>query len=203
MKSLYIFCFVTGMAISASAGTTDLPGVANFHQVDRNLYRGAQPSDEGLKNLAALGVKTIIDLRHGTDHADTEQQEAERLGLRYINVPMEGLTPPTDKQIADLMAIFNAADQGPVFVHCREGKDRTGAVIACYRIAHDHWANDKALEEARSYGLHATQHPRQNYIMHFNSSDTGLSQTGLSQTGLTQTSVESSTGASAQPLPVA
>ncbi len=111
------------MAFSASAGTTDLPGVANFHQVDRNLYRGAQPSDEGLKNLAALGVKTIIDLRHGTDRADTEQREAERLGLRYINVPMEGLTPPTDKQIADLMAIFKTADNGAVFVHCREGKD--------------------------------------------------------------------------------
>jgi protein tyrosine/serine phosphatase len=198
MKSLYIFCFVTGMAFSASAGTTDLPGVANFHQVDRNLYRGAQPSDEGLKNLAALGVKTIIDLRHGAEHTDTEQQEAERLGLRYTNVPMEGLTPPTDKQIADLMAIFKTADNGAVFVHCREGKDRTGAVIACYRIAHDHWTNDKALEEAKSYGLHATQHPRQNYIMHFSSGDTGLSQTGLSQNG-----VESSTGASAQPLPVA
>ena len=150
MKALYLICFVGGLAISATAPPGDLPGVANFHQVDQNLYRGAQPSDAGLKNLAALGVKTIIDLRHGTDRADTEQREAERLGLRYINVPMEGLTPPTDKQIADLMAIFKTADNGAVFVHCREGKDRTGAVIACYRIAHDHWTNDRALESQRA-----------------------------------------------------
>jgi protein tyrosine/serine phosphatase len=189
MKTLYLICFVGGLASAAPApGVTvdlaELVGVANFHQVDRNLYRGAQPSDEGLKNLAALGVKTIVDLRHGKDHADTEQQEAERLGLHYINVPMEGLTAPSDEEIAGLLALMNTADQGPVFVHCREGKDRTGAVIACYRIAHDHWTNDKALDEARSFGLHSTQHPRQNYILHFSS-------------------VESSTGAPAHPLPVA
>ncbi len=184
MKALYLVCFVAGLALSASAGTTGLPGVANFHQVDQNFYRGAQPSDEGLKNLASLGVKTIIDLRHGEDHAGTEQKAAERLGLRYINVPMEGLAAPTDRQISGLMAVLNAAERGPVFVHCREGKDRTGAVVACYRIAHDHWSNDQALDEAKSYGMHSTQHPRQDYILHFSG-------------------VESSTGASAHPLPVA
>lgn len=196
MKSLYLLCFVGGLAIAApalsaaqeSTAQENLPGVVNFHEVSENLYRGAQPSDKGLRNLAALGVKTIIDLRHGKDHADTEQKQAERLGLRYINVPMEGLTAPTDKQIGDLLAVFNAADQGPVFVHCREGKDRTGTVVACYRIAHDHWTNSRALDEAKSYGLHSTQHPRQDYIMNFNSGHSG---------------VESSTGASPQPLPVA
>jgi protein tyrosine/serine phosphatase len=187
MKALYLFCLVGSLAVAAPAPEV-LAGVANFHQVDQNLYRGAQPSDEGLKNLAGLGVKTIIDLRHGEDRAGEEQKEAERLGLRYINVPMEGLTTPTDKQIADLMTVLNAADQGPVFVHCREGKDRTGTVVACYRILHDHWANDKALEEAKSYGMHQTQHPRRDYILNFSSGHTG---------------VESSTGASAHPLPVA
>jgi len=114
-----------------------------------------------------MGVKTIVDLRHGTDHSDSEQKAAERLGLRYINVPMEGLAAPTDEQISRLLAVLDAADRGPVFVHCREGKDRTGAVVACYRIAHDHWSNDQALEEAKSYGMSPLQHPRQNYILNF------------------------------------
>ena len=191
-KALYLFFFVGSLAIAAPVPEV-LAGVANFHQVDQNLYRGAQPSDEGLKNLAGLGVKTIIDLRHGEDHAGMEQKEAEQLGLRYVNVPMEGLTAPTDKQIADLMAVLNAADQGPVFVHCREGKDRTGTVVACYRILHDHWTNNKALEEARSYGMHQTQHPRRDYILNFSSDHSGVQPSG----------VQSSTGASAHPLPVA
>lgn len=168
MRNLYLFCFIAGLvALPAACASTEMAGIANFHEVNQNVYRGGQPTDEGLKNLAGLGVKTIIDLRHGKDHADTEKKTAESLGLHYINVPMEGLDAPTDQQISSLMAVLNAADQGPVFVHCREGKDRTGTVVACYRIAHDHWTNVKALEEAKACGLHSSQHPRQNYILNF------------------------------------
>ena len=169
MKNRLLFIplgFVLSLG-TAAAASTDLAGVQNFHQVNQSLYRGAQPTPQGLKNLADLGVKTIIDLRHGKDHSDTEQREAESLGLHYVNVPMEGLTAPTSEQISSLLAIMNAENQGPVFVHCREGKDRTGAVIASYRIAHDHWRNDKALDEAKVYGMHSDQHPRQDYILNF------------------------------------
>jgi tyrosine-protein phosphatase SIW14 len=147
--------------------SADVIGVANFHEVDPNLYRGAQPTDEGLKNLSAMGVRTIVDLRHGKEHSNEEQKAAEQLGLRYVNVPMDGLTAPTEAQISGLLKVLDAADQGPVFVHCREGKDRTGAVVAAYRIAHDHWSNDQALNEAKSYGMSPRQHPRENYILHF------------------------------------
>jgi tyrosine-protein phosphatase SIW14 len=164
-----IFGFATA-ALPAAADTGELAGVENFHQVDQNLYRGAQPTAEGLKNLAGLGVKTIVDLRHGKDRSATEEKVAEAFGLRYIHVPMEGLTAPTDQQISSLLAVMNAAGQGPVFVHCREGVDRTGTVIACYRIMHDHWANARALEEARAYGMHSDQLPRQNYILNFENS---------------------------------
>ena len=145
----------------------DVVGVDNFHRVDQNVYRGAQPTDEGFRNLAKLGIKTVIDLRHGSEHADAERKAAESAGLQYFNVPMEGLDPPTDQQISKLMTVLNTADQAPVFVHCREGKDRTGAVVACYRVAHDHWTNEKALEEAKSCGLHSSQHPRMNFILNF------------------------------------
>jgi tyrosine-protein phosphatase SIW14 len=168
MKNVYLFCFVAGLtAIPAFAETAGIAGVANFHQVNETLYRGALPTDEGLKNLAGLGVKTIVDLLPAKERSQTEEKSAERLGMRYINVPMTGLTAPTDDQIQNLLAVLTAADSGPVFVHCREGKDRTGAVIACYRIAHDHWDNAQALEEAKSLGMHFFQHPRQNYILKF------------------------------------
>lgn len=166
MKLAYLLCFSIGSAFALPAAP-DLAGVANFHQVDENLYRGAQPTDEGFRNLAKLGIKTVIDLRHGNEHADAERKAAESAGLSYINVPMEGLDAPTDEQIAKLMSLLDAADHGPVFVHCREGKDRTGAVVAYYRIAHDHWSNQKALEEAKACGLHSSQHPRTNFILNF------------------------------------
>lgn len=151
----------------AESGNPPAAGVANFHQVDANVYRGAQPTPEGLKELAAMGVKTIVDLRHGREHSEEERKASEKLGMRYINVPMAGLNAPTDQQVSNLLAVFDTADKGAVFVHCREGKDRTGAVVACYRIAHDHWPNDKALEEAKAYGMSPMQHPRENFILGF------------------------------------
>lgn len=164
MRTLYLIYFSAGLftAVPVVAAGTDPAGIANFHQVDQNVYRGAQPTGEGLKNLASLGVKTIIDLRHGKDHSDSEEKAAEALGLRYINVPMEGLDAPTDQQISGLMKVLNSADQAPVFVHCREGRDRTGTVVACYRITHDHWSNNQALEEAKEFGLHPLQYLRHN-----------------------------------------
>ena len=169
MKLLRLSGIVFAVSCAASASPNNI-GVENFHQVDQNIYRGAQPTAAGLKTLAHLGVKTIIDLRHGKEHADGEQQAAEKLGLRYINVPMSGLTAPTDQEIANILAVLNAADSGPVFVHCREGKDRTGVVIASWRIAHDHWTNDQALAEAKSYVMSPRQHPRQNFILNFEKS---------------------------------
>jgi Tyrosine phosphatase family len=70
--------------------TPAITGVSNFHEVDPNVYRGAQPSLEGFRNLAALGVKTIVDLR-GDDRLPEEQKEVEELGLRYISAPMSTL----------------------------------------------------------------------------------------------------------------
>src|SRR5580698_10299878 len=99
---LLAFCSV---GLWADTGTQ--PGVANFHQVDANVYRGAQPTPEGLKTLADMGIKTIVDLRHGKEHSDNEQQTVEKLGMRYINVPMEGLNAPTNQQISDLLAVLD------------------------------------------------------------------------------------------------
>ena len=166
MKLAYLLCFSVASAVGRPV-PAEVAGVGNFHQVDQNVYRGGQPTDEGFQNLAKLGIKTIIDLRHGSEHADAERKAAESAGLHYINVPMEGLDPPTDQQISKLITVLESADQAPVFVHCREGKDRTGAVVASYRIAHDHWTNEKALEEAKACGLHSTQHPRTNFILNF------------------------------------
>jgi tyrosine-protein phosphatase SIW14 len=162
-----LFLGLSSMGVAAEL-TPTVTGVANFHEVDPNVYRGAQPSLDGFKSLAALGVKTIVDLR-GDDKLPEEQKEVEDLGLRYISIPMSGLTAPTDEQIANILAVFDAADTAPVFVHCREGKDRTGTVVACYRISHDHWANDKALAEAKGYGMSPFQHPRKKYILGFES----------------------------------
>src|SRR5579872_7285774 len=104
-------------------------GIKNFDQVDRNVYRGGQPTTEGFQYLANLGVKTVIDLRESGARSDAEQKVVTAAGMKYINVPMTGLTPPTQDEITKILDVLENPSAGPAFVHCQRGADRTGAVI--------------------------------------------------------------------------
>lgn len=152
---------------AADPAVIEAPGVGNFHQVGDHIFRGAQPTASGFKNLAKLGVRTVIDLRGGKDLGRDERKYVEAEGMHYVNIPMAGLTAPSDQQVATAFAILNDPSAWPVFVHCRRGADRTGTVIACYRIAHDHWDNQKALLEARMNGMSFIEHAMQQYVLHF------------------------------------
>lgn len=154
------------LAVPVFAGSP-APGIKNFHQVDEHVYRGGQPNNDGFQYLAKIGVKTIIDLREPGSRSRAEEKAVTAAGMKYVNVPMTGLTPPSEAEITRILAILEDGASGPAFVHCMRGADRTGAVIASYRIDHDHWGNDKALKEAMSNGMSFFQWPRQRFIRDF------------------------------------
>lgn len=153
-------------SLPAWAGSS-VPGICNFREVDAHVYRGGQPTGEGLKYLARIGVKTIVDLRGAGKRSSEEARAVTALGMHYVSVPMSGLTPPTEAQISRVLALLEDSGAGPVFVHCRRGADRTGAVVAAYRIDFDRWSNARALREAMSDGMSFFQLPRQRYIRTF------------------------------------
>jgi len=145
---------------------SETPAIPNFHQVNEHVYRGGQPAPETWQSLAKLGVKTVIDLRREDEHSTAAEAEAvAAAGMKYVNVPMKGVVAPKHEQIAKVLALLNSKE--PVFVHCKRGADRTGAVIACYRIAHDEWERKRALKEATSLGMAFTQIGLKRYVMEF------------------------------------
>jgi protein-tyrosine phosphatase len=157
-----LFLFSPPLLAGASA-----PGINNFHQVNQLIYRGAQPTPDGLEYLAKIGVKTVLDLRENGERSSEEEARVTSLGMHYVNVPMTGLTAPSSAEITRILVLMEAPSTGPVFVHCMRGADRTGAVVAAYRIDHDHWDNSRALNEAMSLGMSFFQLPRQNFIRKF------------------------------------
>jgi tyrosine-protein phosphatase SIW14 len=159
-----ILTFAVGFPVFAGSSA---PGIENFHQVDSHVYRGAQPTEEGFKYLAKVGVKTIIDLREADGRSRKEAEMVTAAGMKYFNIPMTGLTPPTPAEITRILDILENDVTGAVFVHCKRGADRTGAVIASYRIDHDGWDNARALGEAKARGMSFFQLPRQDYIRTF------------------------------------
>ena len=162
----------------ASEAVRPVVHVNNFAMVNNHLLRGAEPSSEAMGELGAAGVKFIIDLREAGPATDSEKQQASKLGIDYVNVPLRPLATPTPDQIRSVLNLIAENDSRMVFVHCRRGKDRTGTVIACYRIQHDGWGNDRALNEAKSLGMSPLERGMRAFILHFtptsNTSDPSL-----------------------------
>jgi protein tyrosine/serine phosphatase len=134
----------------ASRGLPPQHQITNFGQVDASLYRGAQPSRAGLTNLSRLGVKTVVNLRR--DALPGEETTVRALGMNYLTAPLSGVgNPPSEEQLRELVRAIEHAP-GPVFVHCQYGCDRTGLVVAAWRVRHG-WDGHAALAEAKAYGI--------------------------------------------------
>jgi tyrosine-protein phosphatase SIW14 len=152
------------MLVALAQGDPSYSELPNFHQVNVQIYRGGQPKPGGLQRLKAMGVKTIVNLRGEDDHARAEGEEAQKLGLRYYSVSLPGFSKPRDEEVQRVLDIINTAENQPVFIHCHHGEDRTGTIIACYRISHDGWNVEQAKNEAKRYGMSWTQVGMKHYI---------------------------------------
>ncbi len=129
-------------------------GIPHFQQVDEGLYRGGQPSADGFRHLSLLGVKTIISLRAEAGRRRiADRRLVESLGMKWVQLPMHSLWRPSDAQVRTFLRIALETRHRPVFLFCRRGEDRTGALIAIYRIVHEGWEPQRAYEEALSLGL--------------------------------------------------
>ena len=161
MASVLICAFaITALAQKDS----QYPELPNFHQVNPQLYRGGQPKTGGLQKLKELGVKTVVNLRGEDDHSRAEETEARSLGLRYYGFALPGFSRPGDEEVQRVLDIINSPENQPVFVHCHHGHDRTGTIVACYRISHDGWTGKQAKNEAQRYGLSWTEIGMKRYI---------------------------------------
>ena len=136
----------------------------NLHKVSDKLYRGAQPLTGYAGKLGELGVKTVVNQRGEDEISRDEQKEAETAGLRYFNISMPGLSAPSDEQVSRVLAIIDLPENQPVFIHCKRGSDRTGTIAAVYRISHEGWNAERAITEAKRYGMSWAEFGMRGYI---------------------------------------
>src|ERR1044071_886000 len=126
--------------------------IKNFGQMDDRFYRGGQPKPEDLKDLASIGIKTVINLRD--DFEPWEQQAVEAAGMRYVSIPMDGHAYPSKETVNAFLTVVNDPETGKFFAHCAGGKHRTGSMGAIYRYTHDHWNYDQVYAEMKKYGFY-------------------------------------------------
>ena len=122
-------------------------GVPNFAKVSETLYRGGHPTDGGYAELKRLGVKTVLSLR-AVSH---DRSEANEQGLEYAHISCKPYHPE-DEDVVEFLEIVTDPGRQPVFVHCRHGVDRTGMMVAVYRVVVDGWTRQRAILEMRTMG---------------------------------------------------
>jgi tyrosine-protein phosphatase SIW14 len=126
--------------------------IKNFGQMDDRFYRGAQPKETDYKDLAALGIKTVIDLTE--DPKPYEKTTVESLGMRYINIPMVDKKYPTAEATQAFLKTVGDPNTGKFYVHCAGGRHRTGAMGAVYRYEFYGWNFDQVYQEMKDYDFY-------------------------------------------------
>jgi tyrosine-protein phosphatase SIW14 len=134
-------------------------GLPNGGRISESLYRGAQPSTEGMEQLRSLGITTIVDLRgEDSQKSEWERQQAETLGIHFVKIPVSGWAAPSNQQVLQFLALFRNNPKEKVFIHCRFGEDRTGVFVAAYRMAFDRWSAEQAINEMYFFGFNGLWH---------------------------------------------
>jgi protein tyrosine/serine phosphatase len=161
LRSMFRAVFLLmAVAAFASAGERDArwaakleqPGLPNLHRVNGNMYRCAQPTAEGMRAAEKLGIRTVISLR--AFHSDNGEVESTKLKTERIYFKT---WHPEDEDVVRFLKLIANTNNGPFLVHCQHGADRTGTMVAIYRITVQGWSKNDAIKEMTEggFGYHA------------------------------------------------
>lgn len=145
--------------LAASDEKLTLDGVANFGRLTPHFYRGAQPRVDAYPSLLRYGIDTVVRLSTGEEFIEGERGHVEGLGMRFVSLPWRAADTPTTGQVAAFLDLFREEPARTIFVHCREGVDRTGVMVAIYRIAVDHFTTEQAIAEMKAFHYRYLFHP--------------------------------------------
>jgi tyrosine-protein phosphatase SIW14 len=139
---------LTTQAESASCQTNkEIRGLPNFGRVTDTLFRGAQPDSAGFSTLREMGVGLVVNFRDEKSKIATEKRQVEALGIKYVGIPWSGHDEVSSAQVVEFLDLVRANPNIKIFVHCKRGADRTGVMVAAYRIAVEHQTVSQAVSE--------------------------------------------------------
>jgi len=139
-------------AFSQQQASLSNVSIKNFGQMDDRFFRGGQPKQDEYQELAALGIKTVIDLRD--DPTSYEKGSVEALGMKYVNIPMSDSSYPEAAKIDAFLKLVDDPSTGKFYVHCAGGRHRTGVAGAVYRFNHYNWTYDQVYAEMKKYDFY-------------------------------------------------
>lgn len=141
--------FVLMLAFSSTAHA-----FVEFHQVSPGVYRGSQPNAADIAYLKLIGIQTIIDLNDPIDKHLTEEIQAKQVGIKSEWVPLSGFWAPKKEDVEKVLALMADKKNGPIYLHCEHGHDRTGLLVGLYRVRIEHVSKWEAWKEMFAMHFH-------------------------------------------------
>ncbi len=138
----------------AFAQKLERPGLPNLGRVTEGLYRGGQPRSQGFGQLQEMGIEIVVNLNTSRKNVAREKTEAESRGMQYVSLPWSPRALPADDQVAEFLRLLRENPDKKIFVHCQRGADRTGVMVAIFRMARQGWTPDQALAEMERFKFH-------------------------------------------------
>lgn len=161
MKQLFSFvpiCFLSlGFLVAQQQDSRKIESryFKNLFQISDSIFRSEQPSKKGFRELETMGIKTIINLRRLKD--DTKKAKGTDLVLKKIPLRAAKIV---EGDIINVLDMIHTSEK-PVLIHCWHGSDRTGVIMAAYRVVFENWDKEKAIQEFRrkEFGYHENWYP--------------------------------------------
>jgi len=179
------FADSTPAPVASNAAALSRIHIGNFGEINANYFRGSQPKGNDYKDLAAAGVKLVIDLQE--DGPSNEAGFVQNAGMKFVRIPMSTSKAPTQAQIAQFLQLVNDPANQPVYVHCAGGRHRTGTMTAVYRMTNDKWTAAQAYKEMQQYHFEGwPDHPvLRNFVYAYNQAPATAPPTVLATTVVT------------------
>lgn len=155
------FAFETSAQTAETAKVENLPNLVKVHE---RLYRGGRPTELGIKQLKSMGVKTIVNIENSEDAVTEDKKFAAAHGLRFISVPFATWETPQDENVDYVLKTLQDRSLGPIYLHCKHGRDRTGMIMGLYRVFADGWDPKTAYQEMKDRGFRTVIWPLKNYF---------------------------------------
>lgn len=152
VTSLVLAVQISAFSQESQKADTSSVTIKNFGQMDDRFFRGGQPKETDYQQLAALGIKTVIDLQD--DPKPYEKRNVEALGMTYVNIPMSDSSYPESAKINEFLKLVDNPATGKFYVHCAGGRHRTGVMGAVYRFNHYNWNYDQVYAEMKKYDFY-------------------------------------------------
>lgn len=165
-QNITTFFFALALALQFTATTAQagsVEDIPNLFKMNENVYRGGRVTAAGMKQLKKMGVTTIINIENDSEAIKVDKQLAAANGLRFISVPFDTWKTPSDEKVDYVLKTLQDRSLGPIYLHCKHGRDRTGMIMGLYRVEVDGWAAKTAYKEMKDRGFRSVIWTLTNY----------------------------------------